>query len=167
MHVVILAGLSGSGKSTIARAISSNIFSADSFMVDQAGHYDFKVGRLAECHGKCFRAFIEFLQVPHSKKNGKRQIVVVDNTNTTRWEIAPYMLAAQAYGADPLVYQLDCPVELAIERNVHGVDARGIQNQYKRLRELDTSFWPFARYEIRANTDVKSVQSHLLGILGH
>jgi predicted kinase len=47
--------------------------------------------------------------------------VVVDNTNTTNEEVAPYLLVAAAYGATARIVRVSCDPETAWKRNTHGV----------------------------------------------
>ncbi len=68
--------------------------------------------------------------------------VVVDNTNTTTEEIAPYYAVARAYGYDVELVTLLVDVETAAARNAHGVPMRNIEAMHRRLdqRELPR-FW--------------------------
>jgi len=138
--VVILSGVSGSGKSTRARKLWNDlepgtyckVVSADDFfMVD--GEYRFDPKKLSDAHGKCFRDFLAALQDDYA-------LVVVDNTNTTSEEIAPYILGAQAFGWEAEIltalpgrmnwvdYYLMCE-----KRNAHGVGFETIKAQHLRI----------------------------------
>lgn len=92
--VIILSGISGSGKSTYGRkllegALWTSVCSADDyFMV--GSEYRFDASKLSLAHGQCFKKFIDLLK-------GGDQVVVVDNTNTSVVEIAPYVLGGQAW----------------------------------------------------------------------
>lgn len=142
--VGILSGVSGSGKSHYANGQCmiveraggrSSIVSADDFfMVD--GVYTFDPTKLSEAHGLCFRAYIELLNsglhMRFSPEIGQR--IIVDNTNTTAIEIAPYVLAAQAYGWEVEIITIWCNERVfdkVAARNVHGVpyDSVGMQHQ--------------------------------------
>ncbi len=133
MQVVVLVGASGAGKSTYARAYVDQdyiVCSADhAFVVD--GIYKFAANRLSEAHGMCFRQAIESLLAGRS--------VVVDNTNTTTEEIAPYILLAQSMGAECVVIHVPGPVDLA--RNVHGVPVSTVQAQLTRIART-LGRWP-------------------------
>lgn len=166
-QVKIMSGVSGSGKSTLVRKLLSEhtgpmqVVSADQyFMVkdENAKHgnstseliYKFNPADLSLAHGNCFRRFIEGLQ---STECGN--LVIVDNTNTTTEEIAPYVLGAQAFGYDLEVITVMCnsmsDVEQAAKRNAHGVPLQGVYAQYMRIHNRKLPTWwksqviPFAR----------------------
>jgi predicted kinase len=135
---VILVGVSGSGKSTFAsREYPSAVtVSADHyFMVD--GEYRFDVSKLGEAHGACLRAFVE------AAISGVGRIVV-DNTNTTLVELAPYISLAKAYGYGVEVVRVRCPVSVAAARNTHGVPEGAIRAMDARITAMmDAGLPPF------------------------
>lgn len=130
MKATILCGISGSGKSSFARENypDAMVVSADNFFVRPDGTYAFDVARLSEAHATCLRRWIDFLRAGCD--------VVCDNTNTTTEELAPYVATALAYGADVEVIVLDCPVDVAAARNVHGVPYNVVAAQAARLAKL-------------------------------
>src|SRR5262245_10531054 len=101
--VIVLSGVSGSGKSTYAKKILNDsshgnvaIVSADDYFMI-GGKYQFDPLKLSWAHGECFRKFLLVID-RDGRCSSAANIVVVDNTNTTSEEIAPYMLGAQAFG---------------------------------------------------------------------
>jgi len=116
MKLTVFMGIPGAGK---GHYIKTNymgdaiIASADDWFT-HAGKYVFEPTRLSQAHGACFRKVIDALRddVEH---------VVVDNTNTSLIEIAPYMAAAQAYGAVASIVCLRIDAAVAGPRNVHKV----------------------------------------------
>jgi hypothetical protein len=84
-------------------------------MVNSAGEYAFDPARLGECHAICLRTFVELVRSPGNLP------VVVDNTNTTIAEIAPYAALALAYGHDLEIVLLQASPGIAAARNIHGV----------------------------------------------
>ena len=132
-HVIILSGVSGSGKSTYARTRlgSADVVSADSYFYSiGGGKYAFDASKLSEAHGACFRRFIQLLQ--HTDEN----TIVVDNTNTTSEEIAPYVLGAQAFGATVEICTLKGDYV-----NVHGVPEMTIEAQRTRIENRKLPPW--------------------------
>lgn len=125
----------------------------DFFMVD--GEYKFDPSKLPEAHSKCLRGFVSFLQdngvgkvrkvtilrgIPGSGKStfvnqhlSMMGDLVVDNTNTSVAEIAPYAALALAYGADLEIITLD--VDPSVAQNVHGVPLEGVQRMAARMAE--------------------------------
>jgi len=120
MKIVIMSGCSGSGKSTLAAAFSgkvdkATIVSADNWFIDATGTYCFDVTQLGKAHGACLQAFIETV------RDNRDDLVIVDNTNTSSEEIAPYYAIAQAYGVEVELVTVLCDPEKAAMRNKHGV----------------------------------------------
>ena len=139
MKVVILCGVSGSGKSTRCKEVYPDalVVSADHFFM-RSGEYKFDPKRLSDAHGDCLRQFVRYLCENHGT-------IVVDNTNTTIAELAPYAALALAYGADLQIEILSCQVKTAAGRNVHGVPEQGIVKQAERLATLKENlppWWP-------------------------
>lgn len=101
MKVIILSGVSGSGKSTLAQKFSSEngnapIFSADSYFMKE-GVYCFDPTKIGEAQGQCLRLFADTV-VNATDWKALEDTIIVDNTNTTALELAPYVALAQAFG---------------------------------------------------------------------
>lgn len=146
-QVVVMQGVSGSGKSTMASRIAADagdgavIVSADDFFM-VGGKYKFDPSRLSYAHAMCFKKFLDALAA------GAR-VVVVDNTNTSAAEISPYMLAAAAYGYDARILSIECRPDVAALRGLHGVPAGAIRAQAARINDFllsgNTLRWPVER----------------------
>ncbi len=153
-QVKILSGVSGSGKSHFAETLAKENISLgkphlskcdsvrvvtadDYFMVN--GEYRFDPAGLSNAHGACFFNYIESLQQ-------ECELVVVDNTNTTSEEIAPYILGAQAYGYEVEILtivangSLDNIARFA-NRNTHGVSKDAILSQASRISRRKLPPW--------------------------
>lgn len=131
--VIILGGVSGSGKSTYARSHYPDhvVCSADDYFRGPDGTYAFDPSKLDAAHAGCFKQFIEAIR--------SGQPVVVDNTNTMVTEISPYVIASWAYGMRPKIIQIwvdSKDLERAWSRNKSGVPLGGVQRQYDRLSQL-------------------------------
>lgn len=111
MNVIILRGISGSGKSTWAKKEypTATIASADHYFLQADGSYLFDGAKLQDAHTACFRTFIDALI-------RKDAVVIVDNTNVELWEITPYSLAAQAFGYTVQLITFVCDPDVAIAR---------------------------------------------------
>ncbi len=135
MRVTIFRGIPGSGKTKAASELKgkeltrghlSYIFSADSFFTDEAGVYDFDARRLGYAHGQCLKQFTQCLHnLDEFKFYGSHDRetfnLIVDNTNITAIEIAPYAQLALAHGAALSVITLMGDTGICASRNVHGV----------------------------------------------
>jgi hypothetical protein len=156
MQVFIMRGVSGSGKSTVAGQIAAHFgpalcrtVSADGYFclpyaegadrdygLPPEGEYNFNPGELGFAHAYCMRNFLKYLE------NGLN--VIVDNTNTTWGEIAPYVLVAAAYRADVVIINVHCDEMTSHGRNVHGVPLEVVRAMTARMREPLPPFAPAA-----------------------
>jgi predicted kinase len=146
-HVVVLRGVSGSGKTTLslelaAAASTVECVSADAFFTDADGRYSFDGAKLGEAHAECLRHFVRALQTDNAY-GVRDSLVLVDNTNTSIAECAPYMALAAAYGFKALIVTLDVPGRIAHARNLHGVSAEGVEAQGWRMAADEARFPPF------------------------
>jgi predicted kinase len=117
MGRVILRGIPGSGKSTVADKLAhygARVCSADSYFIGDDGVYRFNPANIGAAHGSCFAKAVREMQ-------SGRGCIVIDNTNITAVEIAPYVLAAQAFGHTVEIVNVTCAVGIADARGVHGV----------------------------------------------
>ena len=142
LQCYILSGVSGAGKSTWiqnqAWADQADVHSADNYFIDEAGVYRFNPKLLGEAHNECLRSFIHGIRPGFRAKEmgldlSDQPVQVVDNTNTTIEEIAPYYSCAKAYGYSVTLVELRVNLELAAKRNQHGVPLTGIQAMQERI----------------------------------
>jgi predicted kinase len=132
-NVVIMRGVSGAGKSTYARNFSNAvILSSDDYWTRDGGDYkeNFNVEKLGAAHAWNLRRYIltlESLNLPDDTT------VIIDNTNTTIAELAPYYAVAQAYNVPVEIITLMVDPKVALARNIHGVPLKAHSAQYSRL----------------------------------
>ena len=91
-YIVLLRGLPGSGKSTVAELLANKddlIFSADDFFMIE-GKYIFDVDKLHQAHIECQN------NVKRAMIDGIAKIFVC-NTNTTKKELKSYFDLAKEY----------------------------------------------------------------------
>lgn len=135
MKVYIPRGISGAGKSTwIAKKWPSGnvkIFSADREQTVD-GVYKFDPSKLAEAHNACFLKYMDWL-LQAVKAGGHDLDIVVDNTNISVWEFAPYVRIAEALSVDYEIIDMHCDPVTATRRNVHGVPYKTIANMHQRF----------------------------------
>jgi len=143
-QVIIMRGLPGSGKSTAAmnmHRIYKNTFlcSSDAFMVDENGDYKFDPTRLGYTHGECLKRFVRLIEKMKHEPDVK---IIVDNTNITVAEIAPYYALAEAFEFEVHIDFFDTDIETSYERNTHGVPLSTIKRMAKTLEtEILPSRW--------------------------
>ena len=136
-NVIILVGPSGSGKSTFAalhRGDATVVCSADDYFATSDGGYDFRPEDLGEAHGACLITFIDAVAC-------EIEDVIVDNTNCTAIEVAPYLAIAQAYGATVEVRVFDAPLDTLVSRAQHGAPEHAIKRQQANLHAM-LADWP-------------------------
>lgn len=128
--VIILRGISGSGKSTYIKnniEDHSAICSADHYFIDRVtGNYNFDPMKLHAAHKQCQSKFKSFLEK-------SQPLVVVDNTNTRIKEMSFYLDNAKEFGYEIEVVRLIVDPEIAMRRNAHGVPPEAILAMHNRF----------------------------------
>lgn len=138
MNVHVLRGPPGSGKTHFAgcETHTTRVVSADDYFMEN-GIYRYNPSKLDRAHGSCMRRFILALAEGLS--------VVVDNTNITNLEVAPYIAVAQAYEASVRIHVFDTPIQVCIQRCTHGVAPHRIEAMGRKLKEelrRVPPYWP-------------------------
>lgn len=144
--VWIMQGVSGARKSTLSDVPNAYTVSADHFFMRE-GEYHFDPSKLSKAHSECLRNFLEgiFMGI---------NFIVVDNTNTTPVEVAPYYALASAYGYDVVIKYIPCEdLNVAAARNRHGVPLKTIEQQAKRIENFVKHMPPWWN---RETVEVKS-----------
>lgn len=151
--VIILRGISCSGKTTLARQLRSvhegavHIFSADDYFLDDSGHYNFRASQLSEAHSLCLYRFLNAV-----RSSDPTDLIIVDNTNLQVFEVAPYYAGAEALNRDAEVEILEIrtPLQECLNRSRTRVasepgkllEERTILDQHRKLvTEPLPSFW--------------------------
>lgn len=152
MRVIIMSGISGAGKDTYIKGVhpTAQVVSADHFFM-VGGEYRFDPTKLGYAHASCMRDFItkcqktNDAQVMLGRHSGH---IIVNNTNTTTEEIAPYYSVAKAFGAEVTLLTLHCDPEIAAKRNVHGVPLQAIRAMAQRIADRRIPpFWDIRQIE--------------------
>lgn len=158
IEVVIMRGLPGSTKTTwIENYLEINqpfirgfsVCSADQYMVNAAGDYEFQVERLARSHANCLRKFIDDLLRFSKNDPSENHVIFVDNTNLRLVDIAPYVRVAQAFNAAFRVIYIQGDPKACAARNIHGVPLEQVEAMAKGIEPLPSD-WPveFVWYKI-------------------
>ncbi len=87
----LVRGLPGSGKTTLAKQLTANVFEADHYFYDNDGNYNFIPSEIKEAHKEC-QQFVRYAMESGIKK------IAVSNTFTQEWEMKPYMDLAKEHG---------------------------------------------------------------------
>lgn len=126
-QLIILRGVSGAGKSTVAEIISEGcwpICEADQYHYTESGVYDWKPENVGKAHAWC-QSIVRDAMASNIKK------IIVSNTSTTEKELKPYFTLAEEFG-----YQV---ISLVVENrhgndSIHEVPQHIRDQQEKRLR---------------------------------
>jgi predicted kinase len=143
--VHILSGLPGSGKSTWARNFSSQlitIVSADHYF-ERTGKYEFDPKLLGAAHSFCMKMFVGAVALYN------HDVVIVDNTNTTALEMAPYVSVARAFDYNVEIHRFHVDPEISFKRNTHSVPMASIQNMKRNLDNLEIP--PYWKVEVKTH----------------
>jgi predicted kinase len=92
--LILLRGLPGAGKSTLAELIISKDYchkEADMYFVDREGNYKFVPSQIKDAHEWCKDEVAHLMKYEHSP-------IVVSNTFTQEWEMENYYELAKQYG---------------------------------------------------------------------
>ena len=139
-YMILIRGLSGSGKTTIADLICDSdvdsenrvAISANDYFYNEDDEFEFDPLKLKEAHHWC-------LQEAELCALQGCEVIVVHNTLTRRWETEPYFHIAQRNGYRVSVLSMYDgglnDMQLA-DRSMHNVPMYSIRNQRKRW-ELD------------------------------
>lgn len=122
-RLTLIRGVPGSGKSTMAQAMTDHVhFEADMYMIED-GAYQYNPEKVAESHFWC-RA-----QMREALVSGKN--VVISNTFSRAHEMSAYLAIARELGvAVEVVEAKGC------WQNVHGVPAERIEQMRQRWEKI-------------------------------
>jgi broad-specificity NMP kinase len=106
--LILLRGLPGSGKTTLAHLLSENgrypLFSVDDFFTDENGNYHFEFD-------KNYLAYKQCEELTKKAMLDAAQKIIVHNTFTLDWELEPYFKMAN---------ECDYQMHVVTVENYHG-----------------------------------------------
>ena len=107
----IVRGVPGSGKTTLAKQLTANVFEADHYFYDNDGNYNFIPSEIKEAHKEC-QQFVGFAMESNIQK------IAVSNTFTQEWEMEPYFELAKKHS-----YKV---FTIVVENRHGGVNQQGV-----------------------------------------
>lgn len=140
--IIVLSGVSGSGKSTYATNLSNkltqehitnDICSADHFFEDCFGNYKFDGSKIGLAHKTCQEKCELLCQLATS-------VIIIDNTSLNYKEISTYCAIAEKYKYKVNVIRIDSGLsdeELA-SRNKHGVGLEIIKKMQAKKETIES-----------------------------
>lgn len=139
--LVIMQGIPGSGKSTVAKGIRAQtagvILSTDEFWYEvtkdgvswRGEDYNFDPTRITEAH--------EWNQMRADHSMAADSLcVIIDNTNIKREHVLPYLVLAAKYGYTVQVVRVETDPALAASRNTHNVPVDTVFRMHAEMEDL-------------------------------
>ncbi len=129
--LILLRGLPGSGKTTLAHIIlqhpaglEQEVLSADDFFENEDGDYNFDSTKIKEAHNYCQFRCSERMRQEKSR-------IIVANTFTQEWEMDDYFKMAERYN-----YRVHTVIveNRHGNQNVHGVPENKLQQMKDRFQ---------------------------------
>lgn len=121
-QVIILRGVSGSGKSTVANLFKNPkvICCADDYFTDDEGNYNFDPSKRGDAHEYCRKQFDDALS------NGRYRNIIVANTNSKPSEWEYYENRAKELGVEVCFLVVE---NRHGNKDIHNVPESAIQRQ--------------------------------------
>jgi predicted kinase len=144
--VLILSGLPGSGKSKLANELSeqhanTRVISSDDYFM-RNGKYEFDPRKLGEAHDRCWESFLRECDRWDSWRLSDG-LLIVDNTNTSPFELAPYVRYATGCGIPTLTLFVSRSFEWCARDQTHGVS---IETMQRMDQNITRTLKDFPRY---------------------
>ena len=127
-ELMLLRGLPGAGKSTLAESLESVFcYETDKYFENEDGEYNFDPTKLKQAHQWCQDRVEKVMNAPNGFPPPR---IVVSNTFTQEWEMQPYYDLAEKYGY--MVYSII--VENRHDnKSVHNVPEETVNNMRQRF----------------------------------
>lgn len=122
-NLILLRGIPGSGKSTVAKLFGPDAchYEADMFFIDHRNVYQFDTSKLKDAHNWCRHKTMDAMKAGHP-------VVIVSNTFTQEWEMKAYYLLAEELG-----YKV---FSLVVENRHGGINIHGVpEDKLKSMRD--------------------------------
>lgn len=156
-HVIIMRGISGSGKSTMVEKLSKDrkykdvfICSADHYFM-RDGQYKFNPDEIVDAHNYCMLRFLTELPKGHDA-------IFVDNTNIQMWNFMGYIQIAQALGFTVEIVEVKRDIGECVRQNTHRVPEVAINAMNKLWEEspswvMVNRFWTIQKRPFNLEKD--------------
>lgn len=127
--LILLRGLPGSGKTTLAKILSENntypVFSVDDYFTNEiTGEYIFNFQNNHLAYKQC-----EELSLDSMKQNITK--IIVHNTFTMDWELEPYFKLATEFNYNLFIVTVE---NYHKNKNTHGVSDEQLQKMAEKYR---------------------------------
>lgn len=126
--LILIRGLPGAGKSTLAKLLSEGgkypVHAIDDYFTDEKGeyHFNFRDNHLA--YKNCEARTEKSMQENHAK-------IILDNTFTMDWEMNPYFSIASKYNYSVFVFTVE---NYHGEQNIHHITREQLEKMAEKFR---------------------------------
>ena len=131
--MLLLIAASGGGKDTFLKSLdipTGTLYTTDAFFTNKrTGEYNFQIEHIEKAHNWCFKEALMGMMV-------REEYIVINNTNTSMYEVGGYIRNAEAFGYNIDIVYLRCDPAVAFERNVHGTPQDAVLAQSQRAQTL-------------------------------
>ena len=127
------------------------VISADDYFTDVGdGRYRFDRAQLTRAHDECWLAFERHVSPALQERltDVPPSMLIIDNTNTSVAELAPYASYGSVYGHNVEILTLLCEPGKAHARQLHGVDPLTLWKMDQRLRAETASIPPWWKHRV-------------------
>lgn len=168
--VILVRGIPGAGKTTFVKNFTNLFykdpnfsgdesicdFSADQYMVNSEGQYQFRPESLKDCHRACFNRFGQELFGEYQGQTSLLDVMMIHNTFTRLWEMSPYVSCCTNLRRRMIVVRCEGNFD-----NIHGVPPEKVEEMRARMEPFEGEII-LSREDLESGRGAEKVYQRLL-----